>query len=288
MIEILNGIRETIIYDHNMSLRLHQNVQHENYPIHWQPAIEIIMPLDNIYTVQIDDRRIILQPGELLFIAPGVLHQIFAPETGQRYILLFDPPLFSNILGLKDLHSIFDPYALFSKQTAPQILEQMAEQMHKIYQEYYNSDDDLMYASVYAAILQLLATAGRNNTRQTLGISHLKNSTPHKYVNKFVDICNYINEHCTEKLDVQQLAALSGFSESHFIRLFKQFTSISYYEYINQRRVSYAKNLLHTQPSLTIVEISMQAGFGSLPTFNRLFKSVTKCTPRQYRELQSI
>ncbi|OYO43013.1 AraC family transcriptional regulator, partial [Lachnotalea glycerini] len=90
----------------------------------------------------------------------------------------------------------------------------------------------------------------------------------------------------TENIGVGELAKLSGFSESHFIRLFKQFTNYSYYDYLNRSRITYAKKLLTTLTDATIVDISMQSGFGSLATFNRLFKSINKCTPTQYRNLQ--
>lgn len=285
MIEVLEGIRETIIYDENMSIRLYFNTSYEDYPIHWQPAIEIIMPIENIYTVKIEENTIILNPGDILFISPGVLHQLFAPETGNRYILLIEPPLFSNIKGLEALASMFYPYALYTRDSTQRTKERMNQLMDSIYIEY-SGNSDLKYASLYASILELLVIAGRNKTNLPIDIVNIKNTRSHKYVSKFLDICNYIDEHCTENIGIKELAALSGFSESHFIRLFKQFTNYSYYDYLNRSRITYAKKLLTTLPNSSIVDISLQSGFGSLATFNRLFKSINKCTPTQYRNLQ--
>lgn len=284
MIEVLNGIRETIIYDENMSIRFYYNNSFEDYPIHWQPAIEIIMPIENIYTVKIEENTIILNPGDILFISPGVLHQLFAPETGERYILLIEPPLFSNIKGLEALASMFYPYTLYTDDSRKN-KERMNQLMDNIYTEY-SGNSDLKYASLYASILELLVIAGRNKTNLPIDIVNIKNTRSHKYVSKFLDICNYIDEHCTENIGIKELAALSGFSESHFIRLFKQFTNYSYYDYLNRSRITHAKKLLTTMPNSSIVDISLQSGFGSLATFNRLFKSINKCTPTQYRNLQ--
>ena len=72
----------------------------------------------------------------------------------------------------------------------------------------------------------------------------------------------------------------------HFARLFKQFTNISYYDYLNQRRIMEAQNLL-CDPSLTITEVAMRSGFNSLATFNRIFKAQKNCTPREYKQLHS-
>lgn len=285
MIEVLDGIRETIIYDENMSIRLYYNTSYEDYPIHWQPAIEIIMPIENIYTVKIEENTIILNPGDILFISPGVLHQLFAPETGNRYILLIEPPLFSNIKGLEALASMFYPYALYTGDSIQKNKERMNQIMDSIYIEY-SGNSDLKYAFLYSLILELLVIAGRNKTNLPIDIVNIKNTRSHKYVSKFLDICNYIDEHCTENIGIKELATLSGFSESHFIRLFKQFTNYSYYDYLNRSRITHAKKLLTTAPNSSIVDISLQSGFGSLATFNRLFKSINKCTPTQYRNLQ--
>ncbi|PXV86686.1 AraC-like DNA-binding protein [Lachnotalea glycerini] len=285
MIEILDGIRETIIYDENMPIRFYFNADYENYPIHWQPAIEVIMPIESIYTVKIEENTIILNPGDVLFISPGVLHEIFAPNKGKRYIFLFEPPLFSTIKGLDSLASMFYPYALYTKESGEYAKEKMNRLMDSIYLEY-SSNSILKYASIYSLILEMLVIAERNKTNLPIDIVNIKNTRAHKYVSKFLEICNYIDEHCTENIGVGELAKLSGFSESHFIRLFKQFTNYSYYDYLNRSRITYAKKLLTTLTDATIVDISMQSGFGSLATFNRLFKSINKCTPTQYRNLQ--
>lgn len=285
MIEVLDGIRETIIYDENMSIRLYRNSDYEDYPIHWQPAIEILMPIEGIYTVKIEEHTTVLNPGDILFISPGVLHELFAPKVGIRYILLIEPPLFSYITGLESLHSMFYPYALYTEDSGNTAKTHMNELMDKIYLEY-SGNLELKYASLYSLILDLLVNAGRNKTNLPIDIGNIKNTKSHKYVSKFLDICNYIDEHCTENIGVSELAELSGFSESHFIRLFKQFTNYSYYDYLNRSRITYAKKLLTKSPNTSIVDISMQAGFGSLATFNRLFKSINNCTPTQYRNLQ--
>ena len=97
-------------------------------------------------------------------------------------------------------------------------------------------------------------------------------------------MCGYISEHCTEPIVIDQLASLAGFSRFHFARLFKQFTNISCYQYLIQKRVAYAERLL-IRPGITITEAAMESGFNSLATFNRVFKTSKGCTPSEYRSL---
>ncbi len=289
MIEILHGARETIVYDENMSVKPYYNDENENFPNHWQPSFEVIMPLKNIYTIYIEDNPIVLQPYELLIISPGMLHRIIAPDVGVRYIMLFDPVIFSGISGLETLNTMFHPYAHYTNQNSD-CLSSMNGYMDNIYSEYAGKDP-LKYASIYSNLLNLIVTAMRNKVNNIIDTSSPANSKSHKshkYINKFLDICRYMEDNCMEDITIEKLAGLSGFSESHFIRLFKQFTSITYYDYLNQCRINRAKHLLATEPNLSVTDISLQSGFSSIATFNRLFKKQVKCSPTQYRSLQTI
>lgn len=51
MIEVLNGIKETVLYEGIEGFKLHDNTNFEAYPEHWHTPIEIIMPLKNYYNV---------------------------------------------------------------------------------------------------------------------------------------------------------------------------------------------------------------------------------------------
>ena len=44
MIENLNGTHETVNYRENTSLRIYDNGEYEEYPLHWHSPIEILMP----------------------------------------------------------------------------------------------------------------------------------------------------------------------------------------------------------------------------------------------------
>ena len=93
-----------------------------------------------------------------------------------------------------------------------------------------------------------------------------------------MSICSYINDHCTEPLQIDELARLAGFSRYHFSRLFKQFTGLSCHEYLTGRRLAHAERLL-LSPNLSVTEVAMRSGWGSLSTFNRLLREKNGCTP---------
>lgn len=79
----LNGIHETVKYKENSNVKLFINVEVEDYPIHWHTPMEIIMPLEGSYTVQIGDDLVHLNESDIIFIASGVKHRLIAPDTGK-------------------------------------------------------------------------------------------------------------------------------------------------------------------------------------------------------------
>lgn len=83
MIENLNGIHETVKYKENSNVKLFINAEAEDYPIHWHTPMEIIMPLEGGYTVQIGDDLVHLNENDIIFIASGVKHRLIAPDTGK-------------------------------------------------------------------------------------------------------------------------------------------------------------------------------------------------------------
>ena len=82
---------------------------------------------------------------------------------------------------------------------------------------------------------------------------------------------------------VGQLADIAGYSKYHFSRIFKQYNSMSYLQYINARRTKAAETLL-LDPDIPITEVAMRSGFKSLTTFNRVFKDIKHCTPSDFKK----
>lgn len=99
---------------------------------------------------------------------------------------------------------------------------------------------------------------------------------------KFNDLLDYIDMHYAEDLSLESMADHIGFSKFHFSRLFKQYTNLTFSDYLNYRRLKAAEELL-VNPALPIIEVSLRAGYTSISTFNRLFKQIKHCTPSEYR-----
>lgn len=80
------------------------------------------------------------------------------------------------------------------------------------------------------------------------------------------------------------LAEQQGISQSYLSRLFKKETEMNITEYINQRRMEHAENLL-LSTKLQIQTIAQHCGIMDVQYFSRLFKKIKGHSPVEYRKM---
>lgn len=85
-----------------------------------------------------------------------------------------------------------------------------------------------------------------------------------------------------EQWPVPRLAKVSGVSEAHFARSFKDAFGVPPHRYLLTRRIERAKALLR-DTDLAITEIAFQTGWDSLGSFGRTFRDITGESPRALR-----
>ncbi|MDR2954525.1 MAG: AraC family transcriptional regulator [Prevotella sp.] len=97
------------------------------------------------------------------------------------------------------------------------------------------------------------------------------------------DIRGYINDHYTEEIRLEQLAARAEMAPTAFSRFFKQHTGKSLSDYIIDIRLNQAARLL-IDTVTPISKIYQESGFNNLSNFNRLFRKKKGCSPKEFRE----
>ena len=102
-----------------------------------------------------------------------------------------------------------------------------------------------------------------------------------------VRVTEYINEHVTQSIKLQDLAAYVGITQFHFSRLFKQSTGMSPHQYVMQQRIERAKQLLK-KADMSIADIALNCGFSSQSHLGKYFRAMTGMTPRKYRQEQKL
>lgn len=111
-------------------------------------------------------------------------------------------------------------------------------------------------------------------------LDHLPSPPIHPGIQKAVD---YISKCYNQGLTLRKVAQHACLSCSHLCFLLKKDTGMSFKTILTRARVEKAKELLTLRPDLRITDVSQEVGFGELSHFERMFKRIAGCSPKQYR-----
>jgi AraC family transcriptional regulator len=84
------------------------------------------------------------------------------------------------------------------------------------------------------------------------------------------------------ELSLASLAKESGYSRAHFLRMFRAATGLTPHQYVLERRLSAAQQLLR-QSRMLLADIALTCGFSSQTHMNDVFRKRLGVTPLEYR-----
>ena len=177
-------------------------------------------------------------------------------------------PLLSDELNIKSIYDRDDPLyeALSSCLNRVDVL---CSSTPKGYRLALKSCYFEFFYTLYAHAEQKAETSDRKN--------HAKN------LDRTKAILSYIDRNYKEAISIADIASYCGFSESHFMRFFKNTMGVSFTTYLCDFRLNIAARLLVTTDD-SILSIAESCGFFNLSYFNRSFKKKYGITPGAYRK----
>ncbi|HKA17784.1 MAG TPA: AraC family transcriptional regulator [Blastocatellia bacterium] len=95
---------------------------------------------------------------------------------------------------------------------------------------------------------------------------------------EFIDECYH------QPLDLEQISGEACLSRFHFLRLFRRAFNKTPHQYLTQRRIEKAKELLSSS-GLTVTDVCFEVGFESLGSFSSLFHKHVGHPPITYRAI---
>lgn len=116
----------------------------------------------------------------------------------------------------------------------------------------------------------------------------LQKSKDYKDNYKLLSTVEYININYYKKITPEQLSKLSGYSPAHLRRLFVKNYGVSPMEYILNKKIDMAKEILLDAPEKTIQEIAELVGFCSASYLCKIFKKRVGISPLDYKSRNSF
>ncbi|MBO5031031.1 MAG: helix-turn-helix transcriptional regulator [Lachnospiraceae bacterium] len=103
-------------------------------------------------------------------------------------------------------------------------------------------------------------------------------------ISKPIVLCtDYIYAHINGRITINELADYTKLSPSYLSRLFKQNLGISISDYIREKKIEKAKNLLRYS-DISLIEIANYLAFSSQSHFIQTFDRYVGLTPKKYRD----
>lgn len=136
--------------------------------------------------------------------------------------------------------------------------------------------DTLLDLAMQEMIVRLMQTQARG----LLVRNHGKDASS----NPMAGAINYLSQHLSENISMQELAAKAYMSRAKFFTKFKEMYGETPARFVQRLRLEKARSLLlETQASVS--EIALSCGFENSSHFTTAFKRETGQTPSQYRKV---
>ena len=251
-------------------------------PLHWHNDVEIIVIKKGCGIISVDTKPRVVKAGDIVLVRPGQLHSIsqHGKDCMEYENILFKSSLLKSsgydlcndkfiqpLFSLEyELPWLFDDTCFFHEELSSCI--DAIDDLCSKRPDYYELS---VKGHLFHFFYLLFSSQGTPVTFNR-----------DKSLDKVKQIVSYIESHYTEPITVQSTADYLGFSESHFMKFFKQHLHTTFTSYLNGYRLTIAARLLLTEDD-SILSISERTGFNNLSYFNRLFKKEYQMSPRAYR-----
>lgn len=236
-----------------------------DFIMHAQGSLEMGFILEGSCRYICSNKEYILQPGDAFIAFPNQPHAFYESEGLSAYLLII--PVTNYLSAYNNILTKLTPSnpVLHASEYDPTIMQILEH----TYRDAQNASSIVMQGYMQVIFGKLL---------ESLQLQEHQTGTE----GALQKILAFLNENYQEQLSREQISRAVGYNESYISHIFAETMHISVPEYIHMLRVDDACNML-LQTSVPISQIAVNLGFGSIRSFNRVFRIQTGMTPREYR-----
>lgn len=244
---------EILLYTKSCILQKHDNL---NFQYHTHLKYEIVSVTCGSLYVYVNGKKITVNSGQALYIPPYFVHGFETKTNSKTFIYEFD--------------SVF----VHEKLPSDIILFSLREDIIPLYYDADNSDNIFFHKALIYRILSAMTT--EQEKKYTLATDSL-----------CLGATKFIAEKFSEPITLKDAARHLNVNYAYLSRVFKKNGGLSFTECLNSTRINHATALL-SQADMSVTDIALCCGFGSVRNFNRLFLSRMNCTPLQFKKYHTL
>lgn len=254
-------------------------------PAHWHEEFEINYIVNGSAMFKCGEKDFIASKGDIVFFSPNILHAVYPhKDCDQAYdTLVFSVELFgvssNDRASVTYLIPLINSTNCINAHITPQhpYYNEIRTSVENIF-SCAKSNDAILDLPLKSELIKVLWLLYENK--------NIQKNTNDKAQN---DDCIkkailYIEDHFREDISVSQVSDTVHLSKSYFMNSFKRKIGMPVMSYIIQHRINAACEELCME-NIPITQIATACGFNNISNFNRQFKKVVGCSPKEYRAL---
>ena len=237
---------------------------------HWHKEFELIRVLSGRLTVYLNTVKYDLLPGQCVFVEGGCLKWAL-PENCVYECLVFDTALLGKGEQTLLLEEGEHSYKNLIATEDAQILDSIDRLFTSAREEkpYYR----LEVVSLLSGLFYRLHLSGY--------ITQNRNYTTDRKLRTVISLLKWIEKNNTQEITLQKIADYAGLTPKYLCRIFKNYTSKTIMDYVNESRIERSCiELLHN----SVTEAAFNCGFNDVSYFCKTFKKHKGMTPKEYKK----
>lgn len=256
--------------------------------LHCHDGYEVLMMKRGNVDMQIEDRMITLQPGDIVLIPPYVFHfaRQQSTDTYCRVVLNMKEALIQSLIASNESYrhitDVFYQTPDYHIHVNGSTLRQLIDLACAL-EAASGSKADAYGATILSKSLLSIIPVILNRQAAASSVAPILPQTQAPSMPKVVtDVIHYVDQNLAGDLSVSGIAESVHLNSVYLTRRFRQYSGLSLQQYIIEKRLAEAKRMLRNGQSPT--EVCYACGFNNYSNFSRTFTNHVKISPRQYQE----
>lgn len=243
---------------------------------HWHEEIEILYVLSGHAVQQINKRFFSITKDDIVIVGSDEIHSTYTENDLNTDILViqFKPSMLNTTHSVKSEDIILEEFCsrlslsepIKPWDTGSKELIRCLQGINREWESRLHGFEMLIKSEIYRFI-----------GFSVRFLQHKFQIRKDSYKNRFVktmlkNTFDLIDEKYSDNLSLDDAARASNLSVSHFCRMFKKCTGITFNDYLTRYRINMAEKILEKGENVT--EAALQSGFNSINSFTRAYKRI--------------